>query len=208
MVLSNTQLAALVINIFILLCFLHRVDAVSSTSGHFLDSLTVSCSRVVSVCIRVLPTPWSGQRVHNSIPNVCICMLAWDGLKEVDSWIYVKKSFWEMEGTGSWDHVSSILGRSTFIPAPSTVHPRRPLIGWGHTGWQRILKGVWHEIFDFRFFNESVSSGPMSIPLGRFEFFRKFAEIFSNECSSPAINPCHGFSVIAVVVDTLIKKKI
>jgi hypothetical protein len=53
---------------------------------------------------------------------------------------------------------------------------------------------------------------------GRFEFFRKFAEIFANECLSPvlltlaincsavsktpAINPCHGFSVIANVIDT------
>ncbi len=53
---------------------------------------------------------------------------------------------------------------------------------------------------------------------GRFEFFRKFAEIFANSCLSlvsttpakscsavsmtPAISPCHGFSVIAGVVDT------
>ncbi len=60
--------------------------------------------------------------------------------------------------------------------------------------------------------------GPQVFHWGPFEFFRKFAEIFANECLSPvsttpvincsavsttpAINPCHGFSVIASVVDT------
>jgi hypothetical protein len=29
------------------------------------------------------------------------------------------------------------------------------------------------EIFDFRFFHESVSPGPLSIPLGPFQFFMK-----------------------------------
>ncbi len=79
----------------------------------------------------------------------------------------------------------------------------------------RFLKGVWHEIFDFRFFHLSLSPGPPSIPLGPFEFFRKFAEIFENaiSCSpvsttlainlspvsmTPPNNPCHGFSVIPV----------
>jgi hypothetical protein len=49
----------------------------------------------------------------------------------------------------------------------------------------------------------------MSTPLGPFRFFSKICEdtVFSNECLSPvsttpAINPCHGFSVIAGVVDT------
>jgi hypothetical protein len=72
-------------------------------------------------------------------------------------------------------------------------------------------------------------SGPQVHHWGRFEFFRKFAEIIANLCLSPvsttpainlspvsmtlakslsavsltpAINPCHGFSVIAGVVDT------
>jgi hypothetical protein len=50
----------------------------------------------------------------------------------------------------------------------------------------------------------------MSTSLDRFEFFQKFAKIFSNECLSPvsttpAINPCHGFSVIAGVVDIGVK---
>ncbi len=46
--------------------------------------------------------------------------------------------------------------------------------------------------------------GPWVIQRGRFEFFRKLAEILANECLStaPAINSCHGFSVIASVVDT------
>ncbi len=37
------------------------------------------------------------------------------------------------------------------------------------------LKGRCHEIFNYRFFYESVSPKPLS----RFEFFRKFAEIFT-----------------------------
>ncbi len=36
-----------------------------------------------------------------------------------------------------------------------------------------ILKGVWHEIFDFIFFHESVYPGPLSIPLGSFQLFSK-----------------------------------
>jgi hypothetical protein len=49
--------------------------------------------------------------------------------------------------------------------------------------------------------------GPKVFHCGHFEFFRKFAEIFANECLSPvsttpAINPFHGFLVIAGVVDT------
>jgi hypothetical protein len=71
--------------------------------------------------------------------------------------------------------------------------------------------------------------GPQVFPLGRFEFFRKFAETFANECLSPvsltlalkcsavsttpaknlspvsttpAINSCHILSVLAGVVDT------
>ncbi len=37
-----------------------------------------------------------------------------------------------------------------------------------------ILKGVWHEIFDFMFFfHESVSPRPPSIPLQPFRFFSK-----------------------------------
>ncbi len=49
-----------------------------------------------------------------------------------------------------------------------------------------MLKGVWHEIFDFRFFSWIiVPPGPKVFHKGRFEFFRKFAEIFANECLSP-----------------------
>ncbi len=41
-------------------------------------------------------------------------------------------------------------------------------------GVNMFLKGVWHEIFDFRiFFRKSVSPGPLSIPLGPFRIFSK-----------------------------------
>ncbi len=39
--------------------------------------------------------------------------------------------------------------------------------------YQPSLKGVWHEIFDFRFFHESVSPKPPSVPLGPFWIFSK-----------------------------------
>ncbi len=35
------------------------------------------------------------------------------------------------------------------------------------------LKGVWHEIFVFRFFHKSVSLGPLNIPIGPFQIFSK-----------------------------------
>ncbi len=44
------------------------------------------------------------------------------------------------------------------------------------------LKGVWHEIFYFRFF--FMNQRPPGLQVfhwGRFQFFRKFAEIFTNE---------------------------
>ncbi len=34
--------------------------------------------------------------------------------------------------------------------------------------------GVWHEIFNFRFFSWIIAPGPPSIPLGHFEFFREW----------------------------------
>ncbi len=49
------------------------------------------------------------------------------------------------------------------------------------------LKGVWHEIFEFRLFHKSMSPEPMSISLGPFRIFRKFAEIFENGCLLPCI---------------------
>ncbi len=55
------------------------------------------------------------------------------------------------------------------------------------------LKEVWHEIFDFMCFHESVYHGPLRVPLGPFECLRKFAEIFESKGKSavsttPAIN--------------------
>jgi hypothetical protein len=35
------------------------------------------------------------------------------------------------------------------------------------------LKGVWHEIYAFRFLHKSASLGPLSIPLGPFRIFSK-----------------------------------
>jgi hypothetical protein len=42
-----------------------------------------------------------------------------------------------------------------------------------------FLKGQCHEIFNFQFFHELVSSKPLSSPLGPSQFFRKFAEILA-----------------------------
>ncbi len=80
-------------------------------------------------------------------------------------------------------------------------------------------EGVWHEIFDFRFFMNLGDLCHWGFHWGCFEFFREFAEIFLNECLSPVsmtpaircsplsmtpvINPCLGFSLIVGVVDAL-----
>jgi hypothetical protein len=48
--------------------------------------------------------------------------------------------------------------------------------------------GQCHEIFDFWYFHESVSPKPLSIPLGRFELFRKFAEIFAAQGAPPLVS--------------------
>jgi hypothetical protein len=58
------------------------------------------------------------------------------------------------------------------------------------SGIEKILhlKEQCHEIFDFRFFHESVSPKPLRIPLGPFfEFSRKFAEIFAAQGSPPVL---------------------
>ncbi len=46
---------------------------------------------------------------------------------------------------------------------------------------KRSLKGQCHEIFDCRFFHESVSPKPLSIPLGSFQICLKFAKIFTTQ---------------------------
>ncbi len=51
------------------------------------------------------------------------------------------------------------------------------------------LKGQCHEIFDFRFFHESVSPKPLSIPIGCVKFFWKFTEIFAAQGASPCCRP-------------------
>ncbi len=50
------------------------------------------------------------------------------------------------------------------------------------------------------FFHESVSSpGPQIFHWGRFEFFRKFVEMFTNECLSPAsIRPAINLSPVTM----------
>ncbi len=51
----------------------------------------------------------------------------------------------------------------------------------------KYLKGVWHEIFDirfFRFFDELVFNCPQVSPWSHFEFLRKFSEIFERKTDS------------------------
>ncbi len=70
-----------------------------------------------------------------------------------------------------------------------------------------LLKGsLTREFSTLGFFHESGPPGPWVFLWGRFKFFRKFAEIFANECLSlvsmkAAISWCHRFSVIAGAVD-------
>jgi hypothetical protein len=50
------------------------------------------------------------------------------------------------------------------------------------------LKGQCHEIFDFKFFHESASPMPRVPHQGRFDFFQKFAEIFTAQGAPPVSN--------------------
>ncbi len=43
-----------------------------------------------------------------------------------------------------------------------------------------LLKGVWHEIFDFRFFPEIVSLEPLSIPIGTILYFYEIGGYIRN----------------------------
>jgi hypothetical protein len=50
------------------------------------------------------------------------------------------------------------------------------------------LKGQCHEIFDFKFFHESVSPKPLSIPIGPFEIFLKICgNIRSSRCTTSVV---------------------
>ncbi len=63
---------------------------------------------------------------------------------------------------------------------------------------QLLIKGSLTRDFRLRvFFMNQCPPGSQVFHWGRFEFFRKFAEIFANEYMSPvsttpAINPCYG----------------
>jgi hypothetical protein len=62
------------------------------------------------------------------------------------------------------------------VPLENTTSGQFPLHLDLHTIllFFHILKRVWHEIFEFWFFHESVSPGPLSILLRPREFLRKF----------------------------------
>ncbi len=73
--------------------------------------------------------------------------------------------------------------------------------------------GQCHKIFDFRFFHESVSPQPLSIPLGPLQIFHNFSEIFAAQgatpvssgggsppvSTTPAANFATGTAVIVIV---------
>ncbi len=62
------------------------------------------------------------------------------------------------------------------------------------------LKGQCHEIFDFWFFHESVSPKPLSIQTGRFEFFRKSAEIFAVQSAPPvSLTPVANLPPVSLI---------
>ncbi len=74
-----------------------------------------------------------------------------------------------------------------------------------------VLKGVWHEIIDFRFLSQMIFTPALSNLLDYFRLLRKFAEIFATLCLlpmslrpaiscpvslTPVIKPCSEFSTI------------
>ncbi len=106
----------------------------------------------------------------------------------------------------AWQSCSGARSRASSwqCSSPSALPPS----SWSITGSTpsqkgeiHHLKGVWHEILEFRFFYESVAPRPLSIPLGPLRIFTKFAEIFANLCLLPVsttrvIKPCLKFSSI------------
>jgi hypothetical protein len=91
---------------------------------------------------------------------------------------------------------------STLIQSDSSHRsPSFFLIARVSTRNSKILKGVWHEIFDFRFFSWISFPLGLSILMGPLWIVRKFAEIFPTLCLSPVsltpvIKPCPKFSSI------------
>ncbi len=74
-----------------------------------------------------------------------------------------------------------------------------PSWGWSLNILLPVLKGAWHEIFDFRFFFiNQCPPGPQVFHWGRFECFRKFAEIIANECLLPvSLTPATSCSAVS-----------
>ncbi len=67
------------------------------------------------------------------------------------------------------------------------------ILGWNPDIRQKNindnLKGQCHEIFDFRFFHESLSPKPLSIPLGPFQIFLKIlGDIHSSRCTTGVVD--------------------
>ncbi len=75
------------------------------------------------------------------------------------------------------------------------------MLNWFINFQTALLKGVWHEIFDFRFFHESVSPGPPSIPLGPFWIFFENTRRDTGDKLFSAVNDT-GEKFVAGVVDT------
>ncbi len=72
----------------------------------------------------------------------------------------------------------------------------------GFSFWRVVtepLKGVWHKIFDLRFFHESVSPWPLSVLLGPFQnFYYNSGDIF-NFVIIASDNDAGGNIIISVV---------
>ncbi len=66
---------------------------------------------------------------------------------------------------------------------------------------QVILKGVWHEIFDFRFFHETVSPRPPSIQSEPFWIFSKIRRDIREWMFITGVNDT-GDKLFSVVNDT------
>jgi hypothetical protein len=81
--------------------------------------------------------------------------------------------------------------RRIFSP-PLKVHKRENFISSDLKVWKpqaylpiRGLKGTVPRDFRLQVFYESVSPKPLIIPLGRFEFFRKYAQIYAAQGAPP-----------------------
>jgi hypothetical protein len=87
--------------------------------------------------------------------------------------------------SATWEEVVEEEGEFSTPPATAWLSSPAAI----PYSWEPSLKGQCHEIFDLRFFHESVSPKHLSIPLVPFQIFLKNrGDIHSSRCTTGVID--------------------